>query len=132
MGAFREQIARLTAQHFSLARLKDKGSRLARELERLANDAPRDTRRLLRRIAEGDLGRVQAPGVEALAARISLDLKRLTQAIALAALVVGGSMLDMVSLGGWREPLGATMIVLGLLGTGVMSLGALRRRLTRR
>ncbi len=132
MGAFREQIARLTVQHFSLARLKDKGGRFAREMERLANDAPRDTRRLLRRIAEGDLGRVQAPGVEALAARISQDLKRLTQAIALAALVVGGSMLDMPSVGGWRESLGATMIVIGLLGTIGMSVGALRRRLSRR
>jgi len=108
MGAFREQIVRLAAQHFSLARLKDKGIKLARELERLVNDAPRDTRRVLRRVAEGNLGRVQAPGVEALGDRISRDLKRLTGAITLAALVVGGSMLEMASMGGWRGLLGVT------------------------
>jgi len=132
MGAFREQIVRLAKQHFSLARLKDEGIKLARELERLVNDAPRDTRRVLRRVAEGSLGRVQAPGVEALGDRISRDLKRLTHAIALAALVVGGSMLDMASLVGWRGLLGVTMIITGLLGTLLMSLGALRRRLVRR
>ena len=132
MGAFREQIVRLAAQHFSLARLKDKGIKLARELERLVNDAPRDTRRVLRRVGEGNLGRVQAPGIEALGDRISRDLKRLTGAIALAALVVGGSMLEMASLSGWRGLLGVTMILTGLLGTLVISLRALRRRLGRR
>ncbi len=132
MGAFREQMERLAAQHFSLARLKDKGHRLARELERLVDDAPRDTRRVLRHVADGNLGRVQAPGVEALGDRISRDLKRLTHAIALAALVVGGSMLDMASLGGWRGLLGVAMIATGLLGTLVMSVAALRRRLVRR
>jgi ubiquinone biosynthesis protein len=132
MGAFREQIVRLAKQHFSLARLKDEGIKLARELERLVNDAPRDTRRALRSFAEGNLGRVQAPGVEALGDRISRDLKRLTHAIALAALVVGGSMLDMASLVGWRGLLGVTMISTGLLGTLLMSLSALRRRLARR
>jgi hypothetical protein len=41
-------------------------------------------------------------------------------------------MLEMASLGGWRGLLGVTMIIIGLLGTLVMSLGALRRRLGRR
>jgi ubiquinone biosynthesis protein len=132
MGAFREQVVRLATQHFSLARLKDKGLTFVRELERLVNDAPRDTRRVLRRVADGNLGRVQAPGVEALANRISRDLKRLTGSIALAALIVGGSMLEMASLSGWRGLLSVTMILSGLLGTLVVSLGALRRRLTRR
>ena len=132
MGAFREQLERLVKLHFSLARLKGKGIKLARELERLVNDAPRDTRRVLRRVAEGNLGRVQAPGVEALGDRISRDLKRLTGAITLAALVVGGSMLEMASMGGWRGLLGVTMILTGLLGTLVISLSALRRRLGRR
>lgn len=115
-----------------MARLKDKGIKLARELERLVNDAPGDTRRVLRRVAEGNLGRVQAPGVEALGDRISRDLKRLTGAITLAALVVGGSMLEMASLGGWHGLLGDTMIFTGLLGTLVIGLNALRRRLVRR
>jgi ubiquinone biosynthesis protein len=132
MGAFRAQLERLVKQHFSLARLTGKGIKLARELERLVNDAPGDTRRVLRRVAEGNLGRVQAPGVEALGDRVSRDLKRLTGAIALAALVVGGSMLEMASLGGWHGLLGDTMISTGLFGTLVISLNALRRRLGRR
>jgi ubiquinone biosynthesis protein len=132
MGAFREQLVRLVKQHFSLTRLKDKGIKLARELERLVNDAPGDTRRVLRRVAEGNLGRVQAPGVEALGDRVSRDLKRLTGAIALAALVVGGSMLEMAPLGGWRGLLSVTMLLTGVFGTLVISLGALRRRLGRR
>ncbi|HQT94045.1 MAG: hypothetical protein B7Z68_08310 [Acidobacteria bacterium 21-70-11] len=132
MDSFREEIARLTKQHFSPARIKDKTTRLVRELERLASDAPGDTRRILRRIGEGNLGQVQAPALEALGDRISGDLKRLTHSMALAALIVGGSMLEMVSLGGWRELVGATMIVAGLLGTLVLSLAALRRRLGRR
>ena len=61
MGSFREEISRLTAKHFSLERIKEKTTKLARELERLLSDAPGDTRRILRRIAEGNLGRVQAP-----------------------------------------------------------------------
>jgi hypothetical protein len=66
---------------------------LARELERLINDAPGDTRRILRRIAEGNLGRL--PSLEALGGRLSRNLGRLAGAIAFAALVIGGSMLLM-------------------------------------
>jgi hypothetical protein len=60
------------------------------------------------------------------------DLKRLTGAIALAALVVGGSMLEMSPLGGWRGLLSVTMLLTGVFGTLAISLGALRRRLGRR
>jgi ubiquinone biosynthesis protein len=129
MAAFRAQLERLVKQHFSLTRLTGKGIKLARDLERLVNDAPGDTRRVLRRFAEGNLGRVQAPGVEALGDRVSRDLKRLTGAIALAALVVGGSMLEMSPLGGWRGLLSVTMLLTGVFGTLVISLGVLRRRL---
>jgi ubiquinone biosynthesis protein len=132
MEAFREQIGRLAAQHFSMARLKEKGIKHAREVERLVSVAPRDTRRLLQRIAEGNLGRVQAPAMEALGDRVSRDLRRLTGAIALASLVVGGSMLEMVAMGGWREPLGDAMIFAGLLGFLVSSLRAVVRRFSRR
>jgi ubiquinone biosynthesis protein len=54
MESFREETARLTAQHFSPKRIKEKTAKLARELERLAGDGPGDTRRVLRRFAEGD------------------------------------------------------------------------------
>src|SRR5665647_1644671 len=86
MESFREEIARLSAQHFSLERIKGTTTKLVRELERLIIDAPGNTRRILRRIAEGDLGRL--PGLEALGRRFSRNLERPTGAIAFAALAV--------------------------------------------
>ena len=124
MESFREEISRLTAQHFSLARVKEKTTTLARELERLISDAPGDTRRVLRRIAEGNLGRL--PGLEALGIRFSRNLERLSGAIAYAALVVGGSMLLMPPTGGWHHTLGEAMTFSGIVGMLLTGIGALR------
>jgi ubiquinone biosynthesis protein len=77
MESFREEITRLTEQHFSMERIKDKTGKLAREVERLVMEAPGDTRRLLRRIAEGNIGRVQAPSLEALGGQVNRNLGRL-------------------------------------------------------
>ena len=125
MESFREEISRLTAQHFSPARIKEKTTKLARELERLIIDAPGDTRRILRRIAEGNLGRL--PGLEALGGRFSRNLERLTGAIAFAALVIGGSMLLITPMGGWHHILGEIMIISGIVGMLIIRIGALRR-----
>ncbi len=125
MQSFREEISRLTAKHFSLTQIKEKTTKFVRELERLINDAPGDTRRILRRIAEGNLGRL--PSLEALGGSISRNLKRLASAIAFAALVVGGSMLLMTSMGGWHDIFGKTMLVSGIVGMLITGIGALRR-----
>ncbi len=125
MESFREEISRLTAQHFSLARIKETTTKLARELERLIIDAPGDTRRILRRIAEGNLGRL--PGLEALGRRFSRNLERLTGAIAFAALVIGGSMLLLTPMGGWHHVLGEIMIFGGIVGIVIARIRALRR-----
>jgi ubiquinone biosynthesis protein len=115
LESFRAEISRLTAQHFSLERIKEKTGKLARELERLMSDAPGDTRRVLRRIAEGDLGRLQAPAVEALGGRVSRNLERLTGAIISAALMVaGGLMISAPQDAGWHHDGGQTMIVAGI------------------
>ncbi len=127
MESFRKEISRLTAQHFSLARIKEKTTTLAREMDRLLSDAPGDTRRVLRRIAEGNLGRVQAPALEALGGRVSRNLERLSRAIALAALVIGGSMLLLTPMGGWHHTLGETMIISGIVGMLISGIGAWRR-----
>jgi ubiquinone biosynthesis protein len=132
LKSFREEISRLTAKHFSLERIKEKTSKLARELERLISDAPGDTRRVLRRFAEGDLGRLQAPAIEALGGRISRNLERLTGAIASAGLVVGGSMLVLAPLGGINHIIGETMVVAGIISTLFICIGALRRDRGRR
>jgi len=125
--SFREEIARLTAKHFSLGRIKEKTTTLAREMERLVNDAPGDTRRVLRHIAEGNLGRVQTPALDVLGGRLSRNLERLSRAIALAALVIGGSMLLITPMGGWHHTLGETMIIGGVFGMLITGIGALRR-----
>jgi ubiquinone biosynthesis protein len=125
MESFRQEISRLTAKHFSLARIEEKTTTVARELERLINDAPADTRRILRRIAEGNLGRL--PSLEALGNRLSRNLGRLTGAIAFAALVVGGSMLLMAPGGHWLDGVGETMLGGGIVGMLVTGIGALRR-----
>jgi ubiquinone biosynthesis protein len=125
MESFREEISRLTKQHFSLERIKGTTTKLARELERLVIDAPGDTRRILRRMAEGDLGRL--PSLEALGRRFSRNLERLTGAIAFAALVIGGSMLLMTPMGGWHDTLGDIMVFSGFLGIITIYIRALRR-----
>ncbi|RII26317.1 MAG: hypothetical protein CXR31_11520 [Geobacter sp.] len=133
MGSFREEISRLTAQHFSLERIKDKTGKLAREMERLMNDAPGDTRRVLRRIAEGNLGRLQAPAVEALGGRISRNLERLTGAIISAALMVaGGLMIAAPKDAGWHHNVGQGMIVAGISWAVIIAVNTMRRDRGRR
>jgi ubiquinone biosynthesis protein len=128
LKSFREQISRLTAKHFSLETIKEKTGKLAREMERLISDAPGDTRRALRRISEGNLGRLQAPAVEALGGRISRNLERLTGAIASAALVVGGAMLVAAPLdAGWHHNAGQVMVIAGVFFTLLVFIGVLRQ-----
>jgi len=127
LKSFREEIARLTEKHFSLERIKEKTNKLARDIERLIIDAPSDTRRVLRRIAEGNLGRLQAPAVEALGGRISRNLERLTVGMASAALVIGGSMLVNAPMPGWHHILGEAMVYAGILGTAFVWIGAWRQ-----
>ena len=125
MDSFREEITRLSALHFAPARIKDKTGKLVRDLERLIMDAPGDTRRVLRRIAQGDLGRL--PGLEAIGERFSRNLQRLASAIAFAALVISGSMLLLTPMDGWHHLLGEAMVVGGIIGMGIAGLRALRR-----
>ena len=127
LGSFREEIARLTTKHFSVERIKEKTGKLAREMERLMSDAPGDTRRILRRFAEGNLGRLQSPAIEALGGRISRNLERLTAAIASAALVIGGAMLVLAPLDvGWHHGAGQIMVIAGIISTILVWIGVFR------
>lgn len=124
MDSFRTEISRLSAQHFSPARIKTKTTQLVRELERLINDAPGDTRRILSQIAAGNLGRVQAPVLEALAGRLSRNLERLAGAVGSAALVIGGSILLMARLLDWHHLLGQVMVIGGIVSMLIIVIGA--------
>jgi len=127
LESFREEISRLTRQHFTMERIKDKTTKLARELERLMTDAPGDTRRVLRRFASGNLGRLQIPAVEALGGSINRNLKRLTDAIAAAALLIGGSMLvNSQRDTGWHQYFGEALVAAGVVATLLVGIAALR------
>ena len=127
MDSFRDEISRLTAKHFSAERIKEKTTKFARELERMLIDAPSDTRRILRRVAGGNIGRIQVPAVEALGGSISRNLKRLTDAIAAAALLIGGSMLvNSQHDTSWLYYLGEAMIGAGVVATLLVGIAALR------
>jgi len=133
MESFREEITRLTEQHFSMERIKDKTRKLAREVERLVIEAPGDTRRILRRIAEGNIGRVQAPSLEALGGVATRNLKRLQDAIISAALMVAGSLLVIAPRdGGWHHNVGQVMVSAGIIGTIFIFLKGLRSHPGRR
>jgi ubiquinone biosynthesis protein len=114
MESFRDEIARRSALNFSPARIKENTARRALDVQRLIMDAPGDTRGVLRRIAEGNLGRL--PGLESLGGRFSRNLERLASAIAFAALVIAGSMLLLTPTGGWHRVLGETLIISGIGG----------------
>jgi ubiquinone biosynthesis protein len=126
LEAFREEISRLTKLHFSLDRVKEKTTKLGREMERLISDAPSDLRQILRRFAEGNLGRLQAPAVEALGGRVSRNLERLTSAIAAAGLVIGGAMMVEGPLGGWYHDLGEIMVAGGIIAMIFVGFGIWR------
>ncbi|NTW03686.1 MAG: AarF/ABC1/UbiB kinase family protein, partial [Oscillochloris sp.] len=125
MESFREEIARLSLQHFSLERTKRKTTTLAHELERLISNAPGDSRRVLRRIAEGNLGRVQAPAVEALGERVIRNLERLSNTMVAAALIIGGALLVHAQMDGWLHSFGEIMVISGAFGILLASVGML-------
>jgi ubiquinone biosynthesis protein len=122
----RAELPRIIAKRYSPAHLAEEGLKLTREIERFVREAPGDARRALKRLAEGDLGRVSAPNVETLAHRVSRDVERLTGAIASAALVIGGALL--IAVEGWHRWFGDALIIVGVLGTFAVAFGALLKR----
>jgi ubiquinone biosynthesis protein len=130
MESFREEISRLTGQHFSMSRIKENTTTLVRELERLIIDAPGDTRRILRRVSEGNLGRVQAPALEGLGSRFNNNLERLAGAMISCSLMVAGALLVVAPRdGGWHHTFGETLIISGIIGILIKYIGEwLRKR----
>ena len=114
MGAFREETTRLTTKHFSLDKFENKTITFARDMERLIADAPDDTRKALRRIAEGNLGRIQSPSLEALGIRFNISLRRFTHALGAGSFMVAGAMLVAASNDmGWHHYFGELMVTIG-------------------
>jgi ubiquinone biosynthesis protein len=133
IDAFREQIKRLAANHFSMERIKEQTGKFVFDLERLMVEAPGDTRRIMRRFAEGNLGRLQTPAMEDLGGRATRYLGRLPGAIITAALLVCGALLVLAPRdGGWHHRIGETMISVGIISTFIISTKAMRRNRGRR
>jgi ubiquinone biosynthesis protein len=131
--AFRDEISHLTSQHFSLERTKDKTIKFALELERLMVEAPGDTRRILRRLADGNIGRLQAPAMEDLGGRATRYLGRLPGAIITAALMVAGALLVAAPRdSGLHHDIGQIMVTVGIISTIFISVKAMRRNRGRR
>ena len=123
--SFRSQLSRLTVRHLSSDRFKDKAGKFARDLARLAGDGPADLRRILRRMAEGDLGRL--PRLEAVGERLGQHVERMALAIIYATLVVSGALLALEPHGG-KHIVGAFMITSGIIGMIATIIGVYRRR----
>jgi ubiquinone biosynthesis protein len=123
---FRSQVERVALKRHAPARMLRDSRHLARELERMAQEVPADLRRTLRRLADGELGRLRAPAIEELGMRTNRDIRRLTQGVTSAALVVGGALLTTTP--GIHRAAGDVLLILGLLGTLGVSAGALWRK----
>jgi ubiquinone biosynthesis protein len=114
--AFHEKISRLTSNRFSMERTKDKTINFALDLERLSIEAPGNTRRILSRLSDGNLGRVHAPAIEALGGRATRYLGRLQGTILTAALLSAGSLLvNAPQDAGWHHTAGKKWCMAGLL-----------------
>jgi ubiquinone biosynthesis protein len=114
VASLAKEIKRLHAKHFSLPQLMREGGSAAAEIERFVGDAPGDARRILKQMADGNLGSIHAPELESLALRVNREIQQLTVAIAAAALTVGGSMLGATPQMGWRSIMGDATFFCGL------------------
>ena len=97
---------------------------LAVGVEAFLRESPGDVRRVLRRLADGTLGRLQAPRLEELLVRTSRAVERLTGGVIAASFIVGGALLT--GLDGWHHRTGVILLWVGVaLGLWV-GIGALR------
>lgn len=120
---FSAEVRRVELQRFSPERLVQQGREIARDLERMLREAPADLRRALRRIGDGELGRVHAPGMEAIGRRSTRSIERLTGSVVSGALIVAGALL--VTVGDWHRVAGDVLLVVGVFGAAATAFGAL-------
>lgn len=121
---FSTELGAIAAGRYAPGRLATRAGHALQELDRLVATAPSDLRRLLRRMGDGELGRVYTPGLERLAERLSRDVELLAGAVASAGLLVAGSMV--VGTVGWLRVLGVALLIIGILGSVRVALLAWR------
>ena len=121
---FRRQLGDIAGSRYQPGRLAARALRAGRQLDQLLATAPGDLRRLLRRMADGEVGRVHTPELERLGVRLARGLERLAGAVASAGLLVAGSMV--LDAEGWRRFLGQALLASGILGSVAVAVGAWR------
>lgn len=126
VALFSAEVRRVALRQYSPERLLRGGRQLARDVERMVREAPADVRRALRRVGDGDLGRIHAPGVEAVARRANRGIERLTGGLISASFLIAGALL--VGIGGWHRYVGDVLLGIGALASLAVSFGALRGR----
>lgn len=122
--AFGEELKRLALSRYAPSRILSASRRFGRDVERFLEEGPSDLRRSLRRIADGELGRIHAPDIEETGRKVTRGIQRLAGAIASAAFLMAGSLL--VVAGGWHRPLGDALLLVGIAGSFSVAVGALR------
>lgn len=128
VALFEEEIPRIVASRFTRQRLLARGKQVAHDLERLLAAAPHDVRLTMGRIAQGELGRVRVPDLQAAATSAGRDIERLTGGVTSAALLIAGALLGTTS--GWHRVIGDILLAVGVVGTITVALGALLKRRT--
>jgi ubiquinone biosynthesis protein len=126
LSAFEDELKRLAVGRYAPSRIASATRRFGLDVERFLEQAPSDLRRSLRRLADGEIGRIRAPDVEETGRHMARGIKRLTGAVAAAAFLIAGSLL--VVAGGWHRPLGDVLLAAGILGSIAVAVSALRGR----
>lgn len=122
---FREQVGELEARRLGPGEVSRRAGELAVGVEAFLRESPGDARRMLRRLADGTLGRVHAPQLEGLLVRGSRAVERLTGGVIAASFIVGGALLT--GLDGWHHRTGVILLWVGVALALWVGLGALRR-----
>jgi ubiquinone biosynthesis protein len=88
IDVFRGQLGRIEAARFGPENLRDDGADMLRAMEHVTRDLPRNVEKILRRLGQGNLGRVRDEN-------LAREVKRLGQAVATAttALIGGGAII---------------------------------------
>lgn len=109
---FRPAFTETVAQRFGPERLRRDASAIARALDKLVRDAPDDARRVLRRWAEGGLGRVTVSVDAAESSRRARAERSLRQTLSAGFVTLAGAVL-LAGSAGWGEGVGGVLFGVG-------------------
>ncbi len=126
IDAFRDALPGMAARRFSPDRLAADASEIARDFDRLLREAPSEVRRVLHRLAAGDLGELYMKEHATVAQERNRALVLMLRAVTGGFLTVAGATL--LAGEGWRLAVGSVLFVLGLGSLAVTALRAGLRR----